>query len=594
MKTLKNLLFVAKLQRKWLFILGMAVFVSSVFEAIGVGSILPLVDLLQNEDTVLKYNRYLVMFGFGERDYRQLLFLIVFVFLVVILLKNVFVVMTTFMKSTFQNLVRTSLSTTMYSNYLSREYNFFVVTPHGLLLQRLTAIVDQATTSLSILITIAIHLVTVGFIYAVLMVVSLKLTLFVTFLIAILTVIAGIVSRYRAYASGKEIVELEGRQYSTAAETITGIRIIRAFTAEEFISRKFNTIVRRLARIRIINDTIFNIPAPAIETIMVTGLCGFIIIASQKAGHLPDMLPILSMFGYGMMRIMQKVSTLYSSSMQLANYLPAVNVVAELISDKQSAKTDGKKFVGLKEGIGFKNVTFAYPQAPDQKVLDSVTFRIKRRQFVGIVGPSGSGKSTIVDLIIGLYEPLQGEILIDKDSLESLNINSWRSRIGFVNQETILFNGTIKENIAFADSDIDMSKVGQAASMANAHGFISRLPDGYDTEVGERGLKLSGGERQRLAIARALYRDPEIIILDEATSSLDTKSEKEVQKAIENLDGEKTIIVIAHRLSTIINADWTYVINDGKIAEEGTHQTLTEKKGIYWELCRKQNLHGAH
>lgn len=277
--------------------------------------------------------------------------------------------------------------------------------------------------------------------------------------------------------------------------------------------------------------------------------------------------------------------------MNLSHLLPSVNVIAELIRDVSVVKRDGKEFRGLEKLIELKGVSFTYPEATDRKVLESLSIRIEKGQFIGIAGVSGSGKSTIVDLLLGLYTPSEGGILIDeKDYLEYIDLESWRRFIGLVEQNTILFNGTIKENIAFGISAIDMDEVIKSARLANAHDFICKLPNGYDTEIGEKGLRLSGGERQRLAIARALYRKPEIIILDEATSSLDSDAEKEVQKAIENIGGDNTLIVIAHRLSTIKNADKIYVLEDGKIIEGGTHRELLVKQGVYWELCRKQDL----
>jgi subfamily B ATP-binding cassette protein MsbA len=327
------------------------------------------------------------------------------------------------------------------------------------------------------------------------------------------------------------------------------------------------------------------------ETVVIGGLCVLVVVAYEKKGDLSAILPTFSLFAFGLMRIMQRMSPLYTYGMELAHYLPSVNIVVDLIRHKADVRRGGKKFTGLKKGIEFRNVSFSYPNVPHNKVLDSVTFKIESSQFIAIVGPSGSGKSTVADLILGLYSPSEGSIVIDdSEPLSCFEISSWRSRIGFVGQETILFNGSIKENIAFADSNIDIGRVKEAAKLANAHGFILKLPNGYDTEIGERGQKLSGGERQRLAIARALYRNPEIIILDEATSSLDTKAEKEVQKAIENLGGRKTLIVIAHRLSTITKADRIYVLWDGRIIEEGTHYELIEKEGAYLELSKKQHL----
>jgi len=590
-KSFHNLFSLAKPHKKWLILIGIMILIGSAFEAVGVGSVLPFVELLQNKESALKYSTYLTKFGFEEQSYKNMLLIISVGFAGIILAKNIFLILTNFIRSFFKNLMQASLSKAIFSSYLSREYNFFVITQQGLLIQRITAMVGQATAALNFLVLIATNLITVAFIYFVMAAVSLKLTLLVTLLILVLSAAAGVVSRYRAYASGKEMVRLETSLYSTAAEAISGMRVIRAFGAEGYVSRKFNDLQRRLTRLRIINETIFSIPSPLIETILIVGLCSFVIITAQRTENLMGMLPTFSLFAFGLIRIMQKISPLYSYFMEFANYLPSANLVAESIYSVPPTAKDGKKISNPVENIIFKNVAFSYPQDPDKKVLDSVNLTINKQQFVAIVGHSGSGKSTIMDLILGLYKPDHGEILINNISLNSLNIDNWRSRIGYVSQETFLFNGSVKENIAFATSDIDINRVEEAAKMANAHEFISRLPNGYDTEVGERGLKLSGGERQRLAIARALYRNPEIIILDEATSSLDSKAEKEVQKAIENLEGEKTLIAVAHRLSTILKADMIYVIHKGRIVEYGNHRTLLEKQGLYLDLCNRQNIY---
>jgi subfamily B ATP-binding cassette protein MsbA len=590
-KSFHNLFSLARPHKKWLILIGIMILIGSAFEAVGVGSVLPFVELLQNKESALKYNKYLAKFGFEEQSYKNILLIISVGFAGIILIKNIFLILTNFIRSFFKNLMQASLSKELFSGYLSREYNFFVITQQGLLIQRITAMVGQATAALNFLVLIATNLITVAFIYLVMAAVSLKLTLLVTLLILILSAVAGVVSRYRAYASGKEMVRLETSLYSTAAETISGMRVIRAFGAEGYVSRKFNDLQRRLTRLRIINETIFSIPSPLIETILIVGLCSFVIITAQRTENLMGMLPTFSLFAFGLIRIMQKISPLYSYFMEFANYLPSANLVAESIYSVPPIVKNDKNISNPVENIIFRDVTFSYPQDPDKKVLDSVNLTINKQQFVAIVGHSGSGKSTIMDLILGLYKPDHGEILINNVSLGSLNIDDWRGRIGYVSQETFLFNGSVKENIAFATSDIDLNRVEEAAKLANAHEFISRLPNGYDTEVGERGLKLSGGERQRLAIARALYRNPEIIVLDEATSSLDSKAEKEVQKAIENLEGEKTLIVVAHRLSTILKADMIYVIHKGRLIEYGNHQTLLKKQGLYRDLCNRQNIY---
>ena len=217
-----------------------------------------------------------------------------------------------------------------------------------------------------------------------------------------------------------------------------------------------------------------------------------------------------------------------------------------------------------------------------------VNFSIKKGSVVALVGASGSGKSTIADLIPRFFEPSKGKIKLDNVDIRDVGIKSLRKLMGIVTQETILFNDTISGNIAYGQNEIALTKIAEAAKVANAKEFINDLPHGFDTVIGEKGVRLSGGQRQRLAIARALLKDPPILILDEATSSLDTESEKNVQEAIDNLMKDRTVLVIAHRLSTIINADQIIVLDNGKIVESGSHTELLEKDGIYKNLYNIQ------
>jgi subfamily B ATP-binding cassette protein MsbA len=241
----------------------------------------------------------------------------------------------------------------------------------------------------------------------------------------------------------------------------------------------------------------------------------------------------------------------------------------------------------LDNSITFKNVHFKYNNEP---VLKNINWEVKKGSSVAIVGESGSGKSTLMDLLVRFYDVSEGEIQIDGTNIKELKIHDLRHLSGIVTQESILFNVSVAENIAFGDDKPDWEKVEHAARVANAHSFISELENGYKTIIGERGNKLSGGQKQRLSIARAIYKNPDILILDEATSALDTESEKLVQQALENLMQNRTSFVIAHRLSTIINCDEIIVLSKGEITEKGTHQELINKKGIYYRLCSLQGM----
>ena len=242
----------------------------------------------------------------------------------------------------------------------------------------------------------------------------------------------------------------------------------------------------------------------------------------------------------------------------------------------------------FKDKIEFKNISFSYDSS--REVLHDVSFTVRKGETVALVGPSGGGKSTLSELIPRFYDPAVGEISIDGKSLTDYTQESLREKMGIVSQDTILFNDSIRANIAMGREDATEEQIVAAAKIANAHDFIMQTEAGYDTNVGDRGMKLSGGQRQRLSIARAVLRNPEILILDEATSALDTESEKLVQEALTSLLEGRTSVVIAHRLSTIHNADRIIVIDSGRIAEQGTHAELMAKNGIYAKLIEMQSL----
>ena len=253
-------------------------------------------------------------------------------------------------------------------------------------------------------------------------------------------------------------------------------------------------------------------------------------------------------------------------------------------------KSNATKIETFSKGIEFNNVSFSYKKGDDGYVLKNINLSIPKGKTIALVGQSGSGKTTLADMIPRFYDTDLGEIKIDGITLKDLDIESLRKQIGVVTQESILFNDTIENNIAFGIDNPDKSKIIEAAKVANAHEFILQQSDGYQTNIGDRGGKLSGGQRQRISIARAILKNPPILILDEATSALDTESERLVQDALNNLMKNRTSIVIAHRLSTIINADEIFVINKGELAEKGSHKELLEKDGIYKKLFDMQNF----
>ncbi len=514
-----------------------------------------------------------------------------FVIAAVFLAKNILVVFKKWLMIYFLNRVRIQWQGKIFDNYLSNPYQFFVINDHGILIQKLLEETRNAAAAIKLIIEVCSSLFIGLFIYIVLLIASYKTTMLLTGFTVLVGIVSYYLSKKKFYLAGVKIMKLDQMSYSVASQTIAGIRQVKAFAVEKFFSELFRKKISGLVKLRVKYATLNSLPLPCLETFVVLGISTFIVViaSSGDLSRFQKLIPAMAVFVAAIYRLMPLVSNTSSYIMSIGQYLPSINVVAGLVHDPITPNSSLPQFTNVSDAIDFGKVSFAYPGS-EKKVLDEVSANFKKGSFTAIVGPSGAGKSTLVELLIRFYRPVGGDVAVDGRNVEDYDVSSWRKKIGFVSQDTFIFNGTIKENIAFATDNFDLERIESAAKLANAHEFIVDLPHGYDTEVGERGLKLSGGQRQRIAIARALYRDPEIMIFDEATSSLDTRSEKEVQEAIENLGKKKTLIVIAHRLSTVVNADKIYVLQDGRIVEEGSHRALLEKRGVYWDLCKEQDL----
>ncbi len=387
---------------------------------------------------------------------------------------------------------------------------------------------------------------------------------------------------------------------SVLQETISGMKIVRAFGMENFEIKKFEDHTNKYYRSILKITNIRNLASPVTEFLSV--LAGAVIIFYGGMQVLQSGLLSPSVFMtvlIAVFQIMPSVKELTTVSNRIQESAAAGNRIFEVLDEpgKLPEPPDAKVLSEFKTEIVFDNVWFSYPHTRIGKmkrteggyVLKGISLTINKGEILAIVGPSGGGKSTLIDLIPRFYDPTQGSITIDGVDLRNVKIESLRAMIGIVAQETILFNDTVRNNIAYGLTDCPIEDVSAAAQAANAHEFIMQLPHGYDSAIGERGTKLSGGQRQRISIARALLKNPPIIIFDEATSALDSESEMIVQEAIERLMKNRTSIVIAHRLSTIKNADRIVVIDGGEVVQRGKHQELVRQKGgIYKKLYEMQ------
>lgn len=387
---------------------------------------------------------------------------------------------------------------------------------------------------------------------------------------------------------GKEVQQKTGEITAHLQETLSAIRVVKAFAMEQYEIKRFGERNRENYRIYMNGARLQGLLTPTIELFAVTALCLLVLIGGRAVHYNQmnpkDLITFVLIIGY----ISNPVKRITKLIGQIQHSLAAAERIFSLLDEQPSVQEPSDPIIlpKLNGEIEFKNVCFNYGQPPD--VLKDINLRVEPGQIIALVGPSGAGKSSLVNLLPRFYDPYHGEVLVDGINIKEVDLVSLRSQMGIVPQESILFRGTISDNIAYGRLDADPEAIEQAAKAANAHQFILDLPDGYQTMVGERGVTLSGGQRQRIAIARALLRDPRILILDEATSALDTTSEVLVQEALERLMQNRTTFVIAHRLSTIQKADLIVVLDKGEIVESGTHEQLLQKRGLYARLYRQQ------
>ncbi len=386
-----------------------------------------------------------------------------------------------------------------------------------------------------------------------------------------------------------EISKAGGDFSSVSMEFINSIRTVQAFATQDFERRKFYKACEQVETANEKAAAAGSLVQPLTEGVSATILLLIVVLSVVISGENGRVqIASLLTFLFVLLRLGPLVSQLNGAWSRLNGFQGSLANVKNLLKteDKTYLKNGSIEFDSLKKTINFVGVDFGYD--PENLVLKNITLTIKQGEMTALVGSSGAGKTTLVDLIPRFYDPVKGKILIDEVEIQELNINSLRRKLAIVSQDTFIFNTTVKNNIAYGSENADEAAIMEAARLANALEFILDMPDGFETQLGDRGVRLSGGQRQRIAIARALLRNPEILILDEATSALDSVSERLIQESLEKLAVGRTVIAIAHRLSTIIRADKVVVLEQGQIVEQGEYQELLEQRGKLWKYHQMQ------
>ncbi len=507
-----------------------------------------------------------------------------------IIFKNIFLYLAIYFLTPVRNLVVNEMRTRMYKKILVLPIGYFNEQKKGDIMSRLTNdLSDVESSVINLLETLFREPVTIILFFTYLVILSPQLTFFLMLFLPLSGLLIGRIGRSLKKQSTRA-QEKAGAILSTIEETLGGIRVIKAFNAEKKQFRKFDTQNNELLTIKNRVNRRRDLASPVSEVMGIAAVVSVLwyggrLVLRNEFLDPGDFLAYILIFS----QVIQPLKSLSAAAYSIRKGAASIERIEHLIAEDISIKEIANPVVlnDFKESIEFKNVSFSYVE---KNILDSINLKIEKGKTIALVGSSGAGKSTLADLIPRFHDTVKGELLIDGINIDKYSLKSLRHQMGIVTQEPILFNDTIANNISLGMDDATEEQIMDAAKIANAHNFILLKENGYNTTIGERGNKLSGGEKQRITIARAVLKNPPILILDEATSSLDTESEKLVQDAINNLMNNRTSLVIAHRLSTIRHADEIIVLQKGKIVERGTHADLMALEGFYRKLVTMQEV----
>jgi len=560
--------------------------VAAVLEVAGIGMVPAFVSIVTDPEKVMQYpvvGDWLKAWGIANS--RDLLFWGSFVLLAIFIIKNLYLLCYFYFQARYIQGLRYQLSTKLMSSYMRAPYTFHLQKNSSQLLrnvaQEVNMMSNQALRPLLLFAKEAVMTFSVLF-FLIIMEPLISLVVFV-----LLGITTGLFLRYtqkRLKQYGQEDQKMRKHIIKNLNQGVGGIKDARVLNREPLFIEKFADAVKKSVSIRIKKQFIGQAVRPIVEIVAVTGMMLIAILMVWQDRSMGAIIPILTLFAMGTIRLMPAIQKMINNLSKLRYGIVTVDPIyqdinelaaykKELLADRDKMKDER---LPMKEALIASNLKYYYPNA-DEMALNGVDFSVQRGSAVAFTGPSGAGKTTIVDLLLGFLEPQKGTIKIDGYSIYS-NLSAWQQNIGYIPQHIFLADETLKANIAFGipPKEINEDRVWEALKLARLDSMVHKLPRGINTVIGESGTRLSGGQRQRVGIARALYNDPQVLVMDEATSALDNITEKQIIQAIENLKGERTIIMIAHRLTTVENCDQIYFLNAGKVESVGTYRELME------------------
>ncbi len=593
-KLIKNLFnLLSTNQRKRFYVLQFLVIVMSVFEILGVASIIPFMALV-GDMSQLEQNTFFaeVYRQSGVASESQFVFYIGLCVLGLLFVSMIISIFTTWGLSMFANKIGTEIADRLYTYYLQKGWLFHASGSSAQLTKKIATETMRVTGAVLVPLMQMNSKVVLSFLMSLSIffydpkVALIGLSIFA---ISYFFLFKGV--RNRLNKNGIAISKVNEERFRLMNEGFGGIKDLLLMGRDNDFIDRFNKSGKTLAYSQGTNAALAHAPRYFVELLAFGSMITLILylIASHN-GNLGMILPILSVYAIGIIKLLPAFQQIYSSIAIIRANIPAFESIQQDLHDSLHKEYQFQKFqqnyLNPKHSISLDNITFTYPNK-EEPALNKLDMLIPSNNVIGIVGPSGSGKSTLIDILLGLIEPDEGHLKIDEEIVTLKNRRSWQNTIGFVAQTIFLSEGTIAENVAFGipENQINLDQVQKVLKLAHLSDFVSTLDQGIYTKVGERGVQLSGGQRQRIGIARALYQNAEVLVFDEATSSLDGITEKMIMEAIHDFSGKKTIILIAHRLKTVKKCDKIFFINKGKLADQGTYQELIENNKHFKDMA---------
>lgn len=559
-------------QKKSIISLFVLLLIGMVFEIIGIGMLLPIMTAITEPENLMRLeiiDRILKSININSTD--QFIVLSLFLLVAIYTIKSFFLLYMSYFQNKFIANLISGLSNDLFENYLNRGYLYHVKKNSSELIKNFQVEINGFSHYLVSSLQLMTESILAFSVFCTLLYIELKGTILVMLFFGVLSILFHQIAKNKSKKWGDQRAVNDSQISKTIIEGLSGIKEILVLGRQIYFQNnlfKFNKIK---ADLDVKAMTIRQVPRYYLELLSVISLVCFIAVLLANDQNLSDIIVILGVFIGATFRMLPSVNRILSSLQKVKYHSSSLNIILDefnqLNTNHKESKIESTQIIDFKESIELKNLSFHYDKS--NQILNKINLKIKKGEKIGIIGPSGAGKTTLINIIVGLIKQTSGDIFIDNKLLENKNLNLWKSKIGYVPQDVYLMDDSIKSNIAFGvrTNSIDNEKINSALKQSQLMTFVNSLPKKEDTNVGERGVQLSGGQRQRIGIARALYNNSEILVLDEATSALDQKTELDFIQAVNNIKGDKTILIITHRMSTIENCDKIFKIENGDLKQ---------------------------